>query len=97
MKTNEPSKFVLILLQRLDLKSSDKKVALQNLFICFTWKNMRKQYKNNKLKIIAPTWNDQFESRDGSYSMADIHDYTTYIIKKGKNIKINSSNSFLHQ
>ena len=54
-KTNESHKFVLNLSQRLDLRSSDKLVALQNLSIHYTWKNIRKQYKKNKLKIIAPT------------------------------------------
>ena len=39
-KTNEPHKFVLNLSQRLDLKSSNKHVALQNLSIYNTWKNM---------------------------------------------------------
>ena len=41
---------------------------------------MRQQYKN-KLIIIASTWNDEFELRDGSYSVLDIQDYTKYIIK----------------
>ena len=41
-----------------------------------------KQYKNNKLKIIAPTWNLEFELSDGSYSVSDIQDYIEYIIKK---------------
>ena len=81
-KTNEPQKFVLNLSQRLDLRSSDKHVAFQNLSIYYTWKNIRKQYKNNKLKIIAPRWNDEFELPDGSYSVSDIQDYAEYIIKK---------------
>ena len=55
-RTNEPHKFVLSLPRRLDLKNSDKYLALQNLSIYYTWKNIRQQYKNNKLKIIAPTW-----------------------------------------
>ena len=38
-------------------------------------KNIRKQYKNNKLKIIARMWNDEFELPDGSYSVSDIQDY----------------------
>ena len=54
-KTNEPDKVVLSLSQRLDLKSSDKHVGLQNLSIYYMWKNIRKQGKNNKLKIIAST------------------------------------------
>ena len=45
----------LNLSQRFDLGSSNKQVALQNLAIYYTCKNIRKQYKNNKLKIIAPT------------------------------------------
>ena len=65
-KTNELHKFVLNLSQRLDFRSSDKHVALQNLSIYYTWKNIRKQYKNNKLNIIAPTWNDEFDFPDGS-------------------------------
>ena len=47
-KINEPHKFVLNFSQRLDLKSVNKHVALQNLSICHTWNNVRKQYKNNK-------------------------------------------------
>ena len=54
-KANESHKFVLNLSQRLDFRSSDKHVALQSLSIFYTWKNIRKQYKNNKLKIGAPT------------------------------------------
>ena len=83
-KTNEPHKFVLNLLSRLDLRNSNKHVALQNLSIYYTWKNIRKQYKNNKLKIIAPTWNDKFELPDGSCSVSDIQDYMEYIIKNMK-------------
>ena len=74
-KTNKSHKFVLNLSQRLDLRSSDKDVALQNLSIYYTWKIIRKQYKNNKLKILVPTWIDEFESPDRSYSVLDIQDY----------------------
>ena len=63
-QNNKPHKFVLNLSQRLDLKSAEKYVHLQNLFIYCTGKNIRKQYKNNKLKIIAPAWNDEFELPD---------------------------------
>ena len=41
-KISEPHKFVLNLTQRLDLKSSDKHVTLQNLSMYYTWKNIRK-------------------------------------------------------
>ena len=55
------NRFFLNLSQRLDLKRSDKHVTLQNLSICYTWKNIRKHYKNNKLKKITSTSNDEFE------------------------------------
>ena len=42
----------------------------------------RKQYKNNKLKVIAPTWNDEFDLPDSSYSVSDIQDLIEYIIEK---------------
>ena len=64
-KTNESYKFVLNLSQRLDLKISSKHVALQNLSIYYTRKNIRKQYKSNKLTIIALAWNDKFELLHG--------------------------------
>ena len=68
-KTNEPHKFVFNLSQKLDLRRSNKHVALQNLSIYYMWKNVRKQHKNNKLKIIAPTWNDELGLSDSSYSV----------------------------
>ena len=52
-KTNEPHKFFLNLSQGLDLRSSDEHVPLQNLSIYCKWEIMRKQYKNNKFKIIV--------------------------------------------
>ena len=82
-KKKEPNKFVLNFSQRLDLRISNKYVALQNLSIYYTWRN-RKQCKNNKLKILTPTWNDKFELPDGSYSVSDIQDYIEYIIKNMK-------------
>ena len=81
-KTNELHKFVRNLSKRLDLRTSNKHVVLQNLSIHYTWKRIRKQYKNNNLKIIAPTWNDKFELPDSSYSVSDIQYYIEYIIKK---------------
>ena len=37
--------------------------------------NIKRSYKNNKLKILAPTWNEEFELSDGSYSVSDVQDY----------------------
>ena len=81
-KTNEPRKFIFNLSQILDWRSLNNYVTLQNLSVYYTWKNTGKQYKNNKLKIIAPTWNDEFELPNGSYSMSDIQDCMECIIKK---------------
>ena len=81
-KMKELHKFVLNLSQGLDIRSWNKDVALQNLSIYYTRKNIRKQYKNNKLNIIAQTWNDEFELPDGSYYVSDIADYIECIIKK---------------
>ena len=83
-KANEPHKCFLNFPQRIDLKSSKKHVALQNLSIYYTQKNIRKQYKINKLKIITPTWNDEFELPDGSYSVLEIQNYIGNIIKNMK-------------
>ena len=57
-KTNEPHGFRLSLADRLNLKNPNKNIALGNLSIYYTWKNIKSAYKNNKLKISAPTWND---------------------------------------
>ena len=35
----------------------------------------------SKLKVIAPTCNDQFELPDGFYSVSDNQDYIEYVIK----------------
>ena len=61
--------------RRLLLNLTDKYIALSNLSIYYTWKKIKISYKNNKLKILAPTWNEEFESPDGSYSISDIQDY----------------------
>ena len=76
-KTNEAHKFVLNLSQRLDLRSSNKNVALIYLLHV-------EKYKNNKLKIIPPTSNDECELPSGSYSVSNIQDYIEFIIKKHK-------------
>ena len=83
-KTNEPQKFVSNLSQRLVLRTSDKHNAPQKFIksVYYTGKNIGKQYKNNKLRIIALTWNDEFELADDSYSVADNQGYIEYIIKK---------------
>ena len=66
-----------------------KNIALANLSIYYTWKNIKSEYNNNKFKISTPTWNDEFNLPDGSYSDPDIQDYFEYIIKKHETIADN--------
>ena len=72
----------MVLTDKLNLKNSNKNMALANLSVYYTWKNIKSEYNNNKFKISAPTWNDTFDLPDGSYSVADIQDYFEFIIKK---------------
>ena len=81
-KTNESHRFKLDLADKLNLKNPKKNMALVNLSIYYTWKNIKSEYNNNKFKISAPTWNDTFDLPDGSYSIADIQDCFEFIIKK---------------
>ena len=81
-KTSDPHRLLLNLADKINLKRSDKYVALSNLAIYYTWKNIKKSYKNNKFKISGPTWNEEFELPDGSYSASDIQDYFEYIFQK---------------
>ena len=78
------SEYHVLLLNRtnkIDLRS-EKTVALSNVSIYYTWKNIKSSYNNNKFKISAPTWSEEFELPDGSYSIPDIQDYFKYILKK---------------
>ena len=83
-KTSDPRKLLLNLTDKINLKSSDKYVALSNHSIQYTWKNIKKSYKYNKFKISVPTWNEEFELPDGSYSVSDIQDYFKYNFKKNE-------------
>ena len=85
-KTKHSNKFVYSFTDKLNLKSPNKNIALANLSIYYTWKNVKSGYNNNKFKISAPTWNDTFDVLDGSYSIAALQNYFEYIIKKHETI-----------
>ena len=68
-KMKEPHKLVLNAVLVSDLHAF---IGLENLSIYYTWKIIRQQYTSNKLKIIAPTWNEEFDLLCGSYSVSDI-------------------------
>ena len=77
---------MLNLTNKIDLRS-EKTIALSNLSIYYTWKNIKSSYNNNKFKASAPTWNKEFNLPDGSYSVTDIQNYFKYILKKhGENV-----------
>ena len=81
-KAYEPHVLILKFKNKLDLRTGEKIIALSNLSIYYTWKNIKSSYNNNKLKISAPTWNDNFELSDRSYSVSNIQYYFAYILKK---------------
>ena len=87
-KTFQPHVLLLKLTDKLScLRRGEKIIALLNLSIYYTWKNIKRSYNNNKFEISAPTWNDKFELPDGWNSVSDIQDYFEDIFKKhGKNI-----------
>ena len=84
-KTNESYKFKYDLIDKLDLKNPNKNMALANLSIYCTWKNVKSTDNNNKFKISAPTCNETFDLADGTYNIPEIQDYIEYIIKKTRN------------
>ena len=61
-KTNEPHRFKL---DKLNLKNPNKNIALVNLSIYYTWKNIKTECNNNKFKTSASTWNETFDLPDG--------------------------------
>ena len=81
-RTSEDRVLVLKLADKLDLRRGQKSVALSNLSIYYTWKNVQSSYNNNSFKISAPTMSEEFKLPDKSYSISDIQDYFEYILKK---------------
>ena len=86
-KTKEPYKFKYDLIDKLDLKNTNKNMALS---IYYTWKSVKSTYNNNKFKISASTWNETFDLPDGSYNISVIQDYIEYMIKKHETIGENA-------
>ena len=68
-KISDLHRLLLNLTDKIDLRRKDKK-------------DFKKSYKNNEFKILAPTWNEEFELPDGLCSISDIQDYFEYIFKK---------------
>ena len=88
-KTSVPHRLLFNLADKINLKRSVKYVALSNLNICYTCKNIKKSFKNKKFKIPAPAWNEKLQLIDGSYSLSDIQDYFEYNIIKHETVTDN--------
>ena len=86
-KTSDSHRLLLNLKDKINLKRSDKYFALSNFSIYYTWKYIKKWYKNNKFKRSVPRWNEKFS--DKSYSVSDIQDYFIYILKNYETVTDN--------
>ena len=67
-----------------------KKVLLYQILVSIKHGKYKKSYSNNKCKISAPTWNDEFQLPDELYSISDIQDYFEYILKEKHNGSIDN-------
>ena len=72
------------LTDKLNLKNPNKNMALANLSIYYTWKNVKPEYNKNKFKVSVPTWNETFDLPDGFYSISEIQDYFEFILENMK-------------
>ena len=88
-ETSDPYRLLLNLSNKINLKRSDKYVALSNLIIYFHlsinslyMEKIKKSYRNTKFKISGKTWNEKSELPDGSCSESDVQNYLEYVIKK---------------
>ena len=89
-KTNMSDKFIYQFTDKLNIKTpNNRSVGLVNLSIYYTWENIKSAYNNNKFKKSAPTWNDELDLPDGSYSVSDIQDYFEFIMKKHETLAEN--------
>ena len=86
---SEPHVLTLKITSELDSRIGEKVIALSNLNIYYIWRNIKSLYNNNKFKISAPTWNDEFQLPDESYSVSDIQDYFEFILEKHVKIYVN--------
>ena len=89
-KTNDPNRFRLYFTNKIDLRGN-KKIALSDLSIHYSWHNIRGVYNNNKFRLSGPTWSKDVTMPDGSYEISQIQIYfLDEVIKKHEsNVKSN--------
>ena len=93
-KTFNPHRVLLNIKDKTNLNRSDNYVALSNLSMYDTWQRIKGHIRPigfNKFQISAPTWNEEFESPDVSYSISGIQDYFEYVLKNHGENTINPS------
>ena len=78
------------IIDKIDLKRSDKYIRFLTLSIYYTLKNIKKLYKNNIFNTSAQTQSVAFDLPDESYSVSDIRDNFEYVIKLHKEFVDNS-------
>ena len=60
-KRSDPKRLLLNLLEKINLKRSDKYAALSSLSIYHTWKIIKSHTKIINLKLSALIWNEEFK------------------------------------
>ena len=66
--------FRLYFTDKIDLRGN-KKIALSDLSIHYTWYNIKEQDNNNKFRLSGPTWSEDVTIPDGSYEIFQIQNY----------------------
>ena len=79
---SKPRILKLQLTDKLGLRLDKKVIALSNLSIDYIWNKIKSSYDNNKFKISASTWSEEFALPEGSYLVSDIQGYIECILKK---------------
>ena len=87
-KTSKPHFLILKLTDKLNLRRGEKTIALSDLSIYDTYKNIKISHSNDKFNLSDQTWNHKIELPDGSYTISDIQDCFEYIQKN--NVKTNN-------
>ena len=54
INTNESKKFFYEFTNKVNLKDTNENIALVNLSIFYTWKNIKSAYNSNKFRVFAP-------------------------------------------
>ena len=95
-KTKDPDRFRLYFIDKIDLRGN-KKIALSELSIHYTWHNIKEQYNNNKFRLSGSTWSEDVTLPDGSYEISQIQNYfLDKVIKKhDSNVKSNEQSPIL--